>query len=86
MANIKQQIKRVKTNEKARIRNISFKSSLKTAMKSVITACDAKDKDAATTALSTAYKKLDKALAKGLVHKNYVAKHKSSLASLVNTI
>lgn len=86
MANIKQQIKRVKTNEKARIRNMSFKSSLKTAIKSVIAACDAKDKEAATVALSNAYKKLDKALAKGIVHKNYVARHKASLAGMVNEI
>lgn len=86
MANIKQQIKRVKTNEKARIRNMSFKSSLKTAIKSVLTACDAKDKTAATAALSMAYKKLDKALTKGIVHKNYVARHKASLASMVNAI
>ena len=86
MANIKQQVKRVKTNEKARIRNMSFKSSLKTAMKAVIAACNAKDKEAAVAALSTAYAKLDKAQVKGIVHKNYVARHKASLASMVNAI
>ena len=72
MANIKQQIKRVHTNEKARQANMAFKSSLKTAMKSVFAAVALKD--------------LDKALAKGIVHKNYVARHKSELAAAVNTL
>lgn len=83
MANIKQQIKRVKTNEKARLANSSFKSGMKTAMKAVLTA---KDKETATAALSLAYKKLDKAQAKGVVHKNFVARRKAQLASYVNTL
>lgn len=83
MANIKQQIKRVRTNEKARIANASFKSGMKTAMKAVLTA---KDKATAEAALPLAYKKLDKAQAKGIVHKNFVAKHKAQLASYVNSL
>ncbi len=86
MANIKQQIKRVKTNEKARLANVSFKSSLKTALKDVRVAVQEKNLEKATAALDLAYKKLDKALAKKIVHKNYVARNKSALASLVNTI
>ena len=86
MANIKQQMKRVKTNEKARLANASFKSSLKTAMKAVNAAVAAKDLEKAQVALSTAYKKLDKAQAKGIVHKNYVARQKSELANAVNTL
>lgn len=86
MANIKQQIKRVKTNEKARQANMAFKSSLKTAMKAVFTALEAKDLEAAQSALNFAYKKLDKAQAKGIIHKNYVARHKSELAAAVNTL
>lgn len=86
MANIKQQIKRVRTNEKARLTNVAFKSSLKTAMKNVYAAVEAKDAEKATVALNLAYKKLDKALAKGIVHKNYVARHKSELATAVNTL
>ena len=86
MANIKQQIKRVRTNEKARLQNQSFKSSLKTAMKAVNAAVVANDKAKAQEALNLAYKKLDKAQAKGIVHKNYVARHKSELASLVNSL
>ncbi len=86
MANIKQQIKRIRTNEKARQNNQAFKSSLKTAIKAVYTAVDNKDKDAAVNALNVAYKKLDKAQAKHIVHKNYVARHKSELASKVNEL
>ena len=83
MANIKQQIKRVKTNEKARLANASFKSSMKTAIKAVLTA---NNKETATAALALAYKKLDKAQAEGIVHKNFVARNKSQLASHVNSL
>ena len=86
MANIKQQIKRIRTNEKARQNNQAFKSSLKTAIKAVYTAVEAKDQAKAVENLNLAYKKLDKAQAKGIVHKNYVARHKSELATAVNTL
>ena len=86
MANIKQQVKRIRTNEAARQANMAFKSSLRTAMKAVYAAVAAKDVEKATLALSVAYKKLDKAQAKGIVHKNYVARHKSELATAVNTL
>ena len=86
MANIKQQKKRIKTNDKARIRNAAFKSSLKSAIKNVEVAVEAKDFEAAVEANNIAAKKLDKAVAKGLAHKNYVARAKSRLARLVNTI
>jgi small subunit ribosomal protein S20 len=86
MANIKQQVKRIRTNEASRQANMAFKSSLKTAMKAVFAAVAAKDVEKATLALSVAYKKLDKAQAKGIVHKNYVARHKSELATAVNTL
>ena len=86
MANIKQQIKRIRTNEKARLANQSFKSSLKSAMKAVYAAVEKKDVKAAQEALNLAYKKLDKAQAKHIVHKNYVARHKSSLATMVNSL
>ncbi len=86
MANIKQQIKRVKTNEKARQANVAFKSSLKSSVKAVKVAVEAKDKEKAQAALNLAYKKLDKALAKGIVKKNYVSRNKSELAYLVNSL
>lgn len=84
MANIKQQAKRNKTNEKRRLQNAAFKSSVKTAMKHVERAVTAKDKEKAITSLSLANKKLDKGLTKGLFHKNFVARHKSQLAQMVN--
>ncbi len=86
MANIKQQMKRNLTNEKRRIANASFKSGLKSAVKEVEVSVENKDKDKAVLALSLASKKLDKALSKGFYHKNYVARQKSRLARLVNTI
>jgi small subunit ribosomal protein S20 len=86
MANIKQQAKRVRTNEVSRQANMAFKSSLKTAMKAVYAAVAAKDVEKATLALNLAYKKLDKAQSKGIVHKNYVSRNKSELASAVNTL
>ncbi len=86
MANIKQQIKRVKTNEKARQFNQSFKSGVKTAIKAVLVAVEKNDKATATTALALAYKKLDKAQSKGIVHKNFVARKKSDLAAAVNSL
>lgn len=86
MANIKQQIKRVKTNNKRNLANNSVKSAMKTAIKAVFKAVEAKDVQAATVALNLANKKLDKAQAKGIVHKNFVARQKSALAVAVNTL
>ncbi|MEI4273626.1 30S ribosomal protein S20 [Klenkia sp. LSe6-5] len=80
MANIKSQIKRIKTNEKARQRNVAVKSALKTSVRRFHTAAQAGDKDAATTALRNASKLLDKAASKGVIHKNQAANRKSSLA------
>ena len=86
MANIKGQMKRNLTNEKRRLRNASFKSSLKTAIKNVETSVEENNKEVAQTALSDAFKKLDKSLTKGINHKNYVARQKSRLSKLVNTL
>lgn len=86
MANIKQQIKRNKTNEKSRLLNQSFKSSTKTAIKAVHKAVDNNDQEAALKALNFANKKLDKGQAKGIYHRNYVANQKSQLQLLVNAM
>ncbi|GAB3388734.1 30S ribosomal protein S20 [Humibacter soli] len=83
MANIKSQIKRIKTNEKARERNKAYKSELKTAIRTTREAVAAGDKDKATTALATASRKLDKAVSKGVIHKNQAANRKSSIAKQV---
>ena len=86
MANIKGQMKRNLTNEKRRLANASFKSSLKTAIRQVKESVAQNDKEAALKNLTIAYKKLDKAVAKGVHHKNYVARKKSKLSQLVNTL
>lgn len=86
MANIKSQKKRIRTAEKARIRNKAIKSELKTAVKSVKTAVDAADKDAAQLAANKACRLFDKAASKGVIHKNQAAKRKSGVAKLVNKL
>lgn len=86
MANIKSQIKRNKTNERARQRNVAVKSALKTAVRRVRTAATAGDAEAAAAALKTASKALDKAASKGVIHKNQAANKKSALARSLNKI
>lgn len=83
MANIASQIKRIRTNEKARLRNKSVKSELKTHVRRVREAVAAGDRDAAEAALHTASRKLDKAASKGVIHLNQAANRKSALAKQV---
>ena len=80
MANIKSQIKRIRTNEKARLRNKSVKSSVKTAIRKFREAAEAGDKDKAVALLAEASKKLDKAASKGVIHPNQAANKKSAMA------
>ena len=80
MANIKSQIKRIKQNEKRHQRNKAVKSDLKTAVRRFREAADAGDKDTAVTAARAAMRKLDKAVSKGVIHKNQAANRKSSIA------
>ncbi|HNZ77794.1 MAG TPA: 30S ribosomal protein S20 [Bacilli bacterium] len=86
MANIKQQAKRNLTNEKRRLQNAAFKSSVRTAVKNVETAVANKNLEQAQEALKLACTKLDKALAKGIFHKNFVSRNKSRLAKLLNSL
>ncbi|MET3768752.1 small subunit ribosomal protein S20 [Marisediminicola sp. UYEF4] len=83
MANIKSQIKRILTNQKATDRNRAVKSELRTAVRATRTAIAAGDKDKATTALLLASKKLDKAASKGVIHQNQAANKKSAIAKQV---
>ncbi len=80
MANIKSQIKRNKQNEKARLRNKAVKSELKTTVRKFREAADAGNVEAADTAMRLASAKLDKAVSKGVIHKNQAANRKSALA------
>lgn len=86
MANIKQQKKRDITNNKKRLLNNSFASSLKTAVKAFEAAVVADDKAKAQEAFNFACKKIDKAVTKGLHHKNYAARQKSRLAKALNAM
>jgi small subunit ribosomal protein S20 len=80
VANIKSQIKRIKTNEKARLRNKSVKSALKTSVRKFREAAEAGDAAKATEALKAASKQLDKAASKGVIHANQAANRKSAMA------
>lgn len=83
VANIKSQIKRNKTNEKAHERNKAVKSALKTEVRRTREAIAAGDKAAAEKALATATKKLDKAVSKGVIHANQAANRKSAISKQV---
>ncbi|MDQ1439013.1 MAG: small subunit ribosomal protein [Acidimicrobiaceae bacterium] len=78
MANIKSQIKRNKQNEGRRLRNKAVRSELRTRVKNAVQATETGAEDAAET-LRLAVKKLDKAAAKGMIHKNQAANRKSRL-------
>jgi len=84
MPNIKSQIKRVKTNEKRRQFNASFKASMRTAIKNVEVAVENNDAATAKEAYNTANKLLDKAVSKGICHKNFAARQKSRLSKKIN--
>ena len=84
MANIKSQIKRIGTNEKARLRNKSVKSSLKTAVRRFRAAADSGDHEAAVIELRAASRELDKAVSSGVIHANQAANKKSAMALRIN--
>ena len=80
MANIKSQLKRIKTNRLATERNKAVKSELTTWIRKFREAADAGDADKAKDALKVASTKLDKAASKGVIHKNQAANKKSAMA------
>jgi len=86
VANIKSQIKRNRQNEKARLRNKSVKSSLKTVIRKLNQATEAGDTATATALLRDASRKLDKAASKGVIHKNQAANRKSAIAKRVSSL
>ena len=79
MANIKSQIKRIKQNEKRHQRNKAVKSELKTVVRKFREAAESGDKDTAVEASRVAARKLDKAVSKGVIHKNQAANRKSAI-------
>jgi len=84
VANIKSQIKRVKTNEKARQRNKSVRSSVRTAVRQFREAVEAGDNEKAIVLQRAASRALDKAASKGVLHKNQAANRKSAMAKRVS--
>ncbi|MCO1656616.1 30S ribosomal protein S20 [Pseudonocardia humida] len=86
MANIKSQIKRVKTNEKRRVRNKSVRSSVRTAVRKFREAAESGDVEQATTLQRAASRALDKAASKGVLHKNQAANRKSAMARRLSGI
>lgn len=84
MANIKSQMKRIKTNDKARTRNRMHRSDLRTSMKKMETFIQ-EDQKQAQEFLKTMYKKLDQAVSKGIIHKNKANRLKSKYAQQLNS-
>ena len=80
MANIKSQLKRIKTNRAATERNKAVKSEVRTWIRKFRESADAGKADEAREHLATASKKLDKAVSKGVIHKNQAANKKSAMA------
>ena len=86
MAKIKSQIKRNKTNEARRQRNQSIKSALRTALRNFRETVASGDKDKSAELLVSTSQQLDKAVTKGVIHKNQAANKKSAMALAVNKI
>lgn len=84
MANIKSAKKRVLIAEANRQRNVAFKSTIKTAVKKALELANGEDKEALNTAVSKVYQLCDKAVVKGILHKNTAARKKSRLAKKLN--
>ena len=86
MANIKSAKKRVLIAEANRQRNVAWKSSIKTATKKALELAKGEDKEALNTALSKVYQLCDKAVVKGILHKNTAARKKSRLTLAIKKI
>jgi small subunit ribosomal protein S20 len=86
VANIKSQIKRNRQNEKRRLRNKSVKSALKTAVRKFNEASAGGDNEQAQTLMREASRKLDKAVSKGVIHKNQAANRKSAIAKRLQSL
>ncbi len=81
MANIKSQKKRIKTNNKAHERNKAVKSELRTRVRAFRAAAEAGDADKALELAKTANRALDRAVSKGVIHKNQAANRKSAVSA-----
>ncbi len=86
MANIKSQKKRIRQNEKARVRNQAVRSSLKTAVRKFREAAEGGNVEQAVVAQREAARALDKASSKGVIHKNQAANRKSAIAKRLHDL
>ena len=86
MANIKKKKKRVLIAEANRQRNVAFKTSIKTALKKALELESSDDKEALNKAISKAYQLCDKAVSKGILHKNTAARKKSRLVLAIKKL
>ena len=86
VANIKSQIKRNRQNEKRRLRNRAVRSEVGTRTKAALAEADSGDDEAVDEALRQAMKRIDKAAAKGVIHKNTAARRKSRLVREVERL
>ena len=86
MANIKSAKKRVLIAEANRQRNVAFKTSIKTAVKKALALATGEDKDALNSAVSKVYQLCDKAVSKGILHKNTAARKKSRLVLAIKKL
>ena len=86
MANFPQSKKRARQNVKARAHNASLRSMVRTYLKKVIAAIEAKDVEAAKSAYTAAVPVIDRMADKGIIHKNKAARHKSRLNAQIKAI
>ncbi|HET6632469.1 MAG TPA: 30S ribosomal protein S20 [Rhodanobacteraceae bacterium] len=86
MANIQSAKKRARQSEKNRMRNASARSMVRSSLKKVVLAIEAQDKAAAETAYRSAVPLMDRYAARGLIHKNKAARHKSRLSAKIRAL
>ena len=86
MPNIKSAKKRVRVTRVRTLRNKIYRSELKTTIKKFLAAVSAGDKAAAEAAYIAAVKKVDKASARGIIHKNKAARKKSQFTKMLNSL
>ena len=86
MANIKSAKKRVLVAQRNTERNTAFRTSIKTAIKKVLASAQSEDKKDLNALLSKVYQLCDKAVSKGILHKNTAARRKSRLTKAVNKL
>jgi small subunit ribosomal protein S20 len=86
LANIKSQIKRNRQNKKRRVQNRVYRGSARTAINNARVAIEGGEAETAREATMVAIKALDKAAAKGVIHKNNAARRKSRLMHELNSM